>query len=383
MNGILRYQAASIPLRLANSGAVIALPLLAVSAVGDVATGGLLVAALMLPSVLAAPIVGAVLDRVRRPRVLFLAAGLVASASYAIAAGLGFLPVPLVFVILAVAGVFAPVFTGGLSSFATDGIANARDAYTQDSLSYTVAGIGGPALVAITAAATSSARIPLVALAVLALVGAVSSLRVVANPRDRPPEPMRTTIWNGLSYLVHHRPIAVVTSSGTISQIGGGALGVIAISLSIQRFDSPAVAAWIVTAFAVGGLAGAIAIAARRWTRRSAVWVMAMGFIATGASLFAVVPDTSIAFVLVVVGIAGVFTAPANAAMLLLRNQQSKPSVRSQVFTIGAGLRSTAAAVGAAVAGVAAGVDVAWLVAGMAAFWVLAGAILVLYPRSE
>jgi hypothetical protein len=383
MNGVLGYQAASIPLRLANAGAVIALPLLAVSSIGDVATGGFLVAAAMLPSVIAAPLVGAVLDRVRRPRALFVAAGLVTSGSYAVAAGLGVLPVPLIAIVLAVGGVFTPVFMGGLSSFAIDAIANPRDAYTQDSLSYTIASIGGPALVALTAAVTSSARASVFALSALALVGALSSLRVVANPRDRPDESMLTTIGNGLSYLVRHRPIAVVTSAGTVSQIGGGALGVVAISLSVQRFDDSAVAAWIVTAFAIGGLGGAVAIAARRWTKRSAVWVMAMGFTATGACLLAMTPDLGLVVILVVVCIAGVFTAPANAAMLLLRNQESVPSVRSQVFTIGAGLRATAAAIGAAAAGAVGGLDAGWLVAGMAAFWILSGAMLALYPRHD
>ena len=77
----------------------------------------------------------------------------------------------------------------------------------------------------------------------------------------------------------------------------------------------------------------------------------------------------------------GLFAAPANAAMMLLRDKESKPNVRSQVFTIGAGLRVTAAAIGAAVAGLIAGFDAGWLVAGMAIIWILSGAILWFFPN--
>jgi hypothetical protein len=381
MSGVLRYQSASIPLRLANAGAVIVLPLLAVEKLGDVLVGGLLVAAALFPSVLAAPFIGAVLDRMRRPRVLLVTGGAVTAGSYLIATGLGTFPLPLIAGILILAGGFTPVYMGGLSSFATDGMSNARDAYAQDSLSYTVASIGGPAIAALTITATSSARLAMVALAFLALVGAFASLRVVMNPRGGGLDRMRDTIANGLTYLVKHRPIALVTLSGTISQIGAGALGVVAVALSIERSGSTAAAAWIVTAFAVGGLVGAVAITARRWTKRSSVWVMGMGFAGTGAALLTAIPDLRILFALVSVGIAGFFTAPANAAMLLLREQESVPSVRSQVFTIGAGLRATAAALGAAVAAAASGLEAVWLVSGMAAFWILGGATLAFYPQ--
>ena len=67
--------------------------------------------------------------------------------------------------------------------------------------------------------------------------------------------------------------------------------------------------------------------------------------------------------------------------MMLLRDKESEPNVRSQVFTIGAGLRVTAAAIGAAVAGLMAGFDAGWLVAGMAIIWILSGAILWFFPN--
>ncbi|KZX20177.1 hypothetical protein [Rathayibacter tanaceti] len=69
--------------------------------------------------------------------------------------------------------------------------------------------------------------------------------------------------------------------------------------------------------------------------------------------------------------------------MLLLRDQESPAAVRSQVFTIGAGLRSAAAAVGAALAGAASGFGASWLVAGIAAVWIGSGLLLRLFPARE
>jgi hypothetical protein len=67
--------------------------------------------------------------------------------------------------------------------------------------------------------------------------------------------------------------------------------------------------------------------------------------------------------------------------MLLLRDQESPAAVRSQVFTIGAGLRAAAAAVGAALAGAASGLDAGWLILGIAAVWIASGLLLTLFPR--
>jgi len=79
--------------------------------------------------------------------------------------------------------------------------------------------------------------------------------------------------------------------------------------------------------------------------------------------------------------VSGLFTAPAASAMLLIRKQQSPPTLRSQVFTVGAGLRAAAAAAGAAVAGLAAGLGGPALIAAIGVVWILSGAMLVAYPK--
>lgn len=374
------YQAASVPLRLASAGTIVALPVLAVERLDSVAVGGLLAGAALFPAIVVAPLVGTVLDRMRHPRRLLIGAALTTALAYALAAMLGDLPTGLVALALAIAGLTTPVYMGGMSSFVTSAIAEPRKAYAQDSLSYTMASIGGPAIAAL-AIAVDSARTAMFAMALLALIGTFGSLGLAMDARPAPQQGIRRTIAAGITHLVRHRPIAVVTLAGTLSQVGGGAAGVAAVGLSIERAGDTDAAAWIMTAFAVGGLAGAIAIASRRWTDRSPAWVMGAGFAATGVLIFAATPDLGILYTIAVIGLAGIFTAPANAAMLLLRDQESPATVKSQVFTIGAGLRSAAAAVGAALAGAVSGLDAGWLIGGIGLVWMLSGLLLVAFPK--
>ncbi|PPF26432.1 hypothetical protein C5D07_05080 [Rathayibacter tritici] len=376
------YQAASIPLRLAGAGMIVALPVLAVERLDDVALGGALTGAALFPAVIAAPLVGTVLDRVRRPRRLLIGAAFTTAVAFAVAAFLGEVPTPLIVALLLMAGLATPVYMGGMSSFVTSAIPEPRRAYAQDSLSYTVASIAGPALVGL-ALAVGGARTAMLAMAVLALIGAVGSLSLAMQARPTPTVGVLQTVVAGITHLVRHRPLAVVTSAGTLSQVAGGAAGVAAISLSVQRWGSTAAAAWILTAFAVGGLLGALAVAVRRWTHRSPAWTMGAAYVATGAVLLVAVPDLGIVVTVVAFAVAGAFTAPATAAMLLLRDQESPAAVRSQVFTIGAGLRSAAAAVGAVLAGAASGLGASWLVAGIAAVWIGSGLLLRLFPARD
>jgi hypothetical protein len=107
---------------------------------------------------------------------------------------------------------------------------------------------------------------------------------------------------------------------------------------------------------------------------------MGLGFVATGILTIAAAGNFGLAWTTVAIGLSGLFTAPSSAAMLLLRKQQSPPALRSQVFTVGAGLRSTAAAAGAAVAGLAAGLGSEILFVGIGTVWIVSAALLLAYP---
>jgi MFS family permease len=374
------YLGVATPLRLAVGGLTVALPILAVEELGDVALGGALAAACLAPSIVAAPIVGAALDRTRRPRLLIALAGVVTALGTLVAGLLGVVPVAVVVIAVMVAGSATPFFMGGLSSFVTEEIPDESRAYALDSLSYNLGFIAGPAIVA-AAAALGSARVALVLMAVSAVIGSLATLATKLRPLAAPTGSVWRTMGDGLLHIVRHRPIAVVTAAGTLSQFGAGGLTIAAIALTTARLGSPDQGALIVTAFAVGGLIGALAISVRTVRLRPEL-TMGLGFIATGILTIAAAGDFGLVWTTVTIGLSGLFTAPSSAAMLLLRKQQSPPALRSQVFTVGAGLRSTAAAAGAAVAGLAAGLGSDTLFVGIGVVWIASAALLLAYPRA-
>lgn len=373
------YLISSVPLRTASGGVMVAIPLVAIEQTGSVALGGALTAAALAPAALAAPLAGVALDRSRAPRRLVLLAAGVTAIAYAAAAFLGVLPVAVIAVALVFAGCVTPFLTGGLSSFVTEEIDDERRAYATDAMSYNFSSIGGPALVAI-AVSFASARTAMLVLAAVALVGGVACLAMRMRPRSVQPQSVRGAIVEGTRHLVTHRPLAIVTLSSTLTQLGQGGLAIAAVALSIERAGSEGQAAVIVTAFAVGALIGSVLMTVRRWTARPPEWVMAAGFLGTGVATLAAVPDLGLPWTVFAVALSGLFTASSSAAMLLLRKQQSPPPVRSQVFTVGAGLRIGAAAAGAAIAGQLAGLDAGLLIALVGIVWVVSAVLLLAYP---
>lgn len=378
--GVAAYLTAATPPRLAVGGITVAIPVLAVEQLGDVALGGLLAAAALGPSIITAPVVGAMLDRSRRPGALVAGAGLIVAAAFTVAAFLGPVPGWAVAIALVVAGAVTPFLMGGLSSFVTEGIPDERRAYAIDALAYNLGSVAGPAAVA-AAAALGSARLATLLMAGSALIGAIGTIPLRLRPAasDRHGS-MLGTIMAGFRHIATHRPLAIITASGTLSQLGSGGLAIAAVALSVERSGDAGTGALIVTAFAVGGLLGALWGSARQTDRRPEV-VMGVGFAATGVFTIAAALDLGFVWTIAAIGASGLFTASSAAAMLLIRKQQSPPSLRAQVFTVGAGLRAAAAAAGAAIAGVSAGMGAATLIAAIGVVWVVSGAMLVAYPK--
>ena len=154
-----------------------------------------------------------------------LAGAVLTAASYALTAALGDVPIPLVMIALVLSGIAAPFFMGGLSSFVADEFPDARRGYAHDALSYNVGSVGGPALVAVLAVA-GSARTALLVLGAICLLGCAGLFALRLTPRPAPGVGALRTMATGLRHLVAHRPIAIVTLSGTLSQLGAGGLAV-------------------------------------------------------------------------------------------------------------------------------------------------------------
>jgi hypothetical protein len=379
--GPAAYVVAAMLLRVAGAGLGVALPLAALERLGDVGVGALLTAAALAPGVLTAPFIGVALDRARRPRLQIAGAGVASAIAFALAAGLGTVPLPLIAAALVVAGALNPFFMGGLSSFAPDAIADERTAYSADALSYNGGAVAGPALVA-ALVTVGSAGTALLVLAVASLVGAAAVLPLRLRPRGIEPAPVGRAIRDGLRWITRHRPLAVSTASGTLTTLAGGALPVFAVTIALHAGRPAGDAGWLVTAFAIGSLAGFALTALPPVRRTPPAVLIGSGFAATGAVLAVAALDLGFAATVVLVGLSGVPTAPAVSSLLLVRKQESPSAVRAQVFTIAAALRTACAALGAAIAAILVGAPASVLLVLLAAVWLASGALMLAFPRA-
>ncbi|MFE4198433.1 MFS transporter [Paenarthrobacter sp. NPDC056912] len=346
--GAFAYLAASVPARMANFGAAVALPILAIQQFNDVTIGGLLVAATLGPSVLAAPLAGVILDRSRRPGSVIAGAGLITATALTTASFIGVIQLPVVLLILIAAGAATPFYMGGLSSFVISVVPDVRKAFAYDALSYNAAAVAGPAVVAILASFLP-AHVSLVVLTGAAVLGSVCVQTIGLGPHTQARNSPLEAIKAGLQRISGHRPLTVVTVSYALSQLGQGALAVAAVALSLEKSGSPGEGAGLVTSFALGSLLGSI-VETVKSNRRRSEFVMMGSFLSTGLLTLAAALDIGAWWTIIAIGLAGTFTAPATAAMLFLRNHHSPAQLRSQIFTVSAGLGGTASAAGVALA---------------------------------
>jgi MFS family permease len=376
---LARYTTAAALARVADEGARVALLLLVLQRGHGPAFGGLLVAALMVPHVAAAPLAGAIADRVRRRRLLYVA-GLLTYGLGVLGAAL-LIEVPAAaFALVVVAGCAAPLLIGGLSSLLGEIVpGDLRRAFGLDAMSYGAAGIAGPALAALIAGIAGGVW----AAAALTLSCAAAAALVLTLPvPDRAPggERPRSKQPSAIPVLWRRPALGAVTAGSSLSQVGLGALPIVTALIAADLHDA-AVTGLALSTMAAGGLLGSLACA--RWPIRRVrpETVVLAGLVAQA------VPFAVLRFVpglwptLLLFALAGLATAPVFSSLLVVRDREAPPEARTQVFTIGAGLKVTAAAAGAALAGLATGLGAGTLLLLVAAGQVLAGGAGVLILR--
>ncbi|MGW7435109.1 MFS transporter [Streptomyces sp. NPDC054849] len=381
MGGFGRYLAAALAARIASEGMGMAVVLLALERTGSAAHGAFVLTAWLAPHVLAAPLAGAAAARTRRPRLFHV--GAVAGFTAAVAALtvlLGRAPTALVLAVAVLGGTCGPMVTGGLSSLVT-GLVPAgpgRDrAYGWDAATYNAAAVTAPAAVGLVAALGSAGP----AMAVLAASGALAAALAATLPYEdqgagRAPDAPRAGLGAGLAALWRVRELRAVTSATTLAFVGIGSLTTTSVLLAAE-LGSPGAGGVLMTAFAVGALAGSLTLGRITTVApgRLARWALAGTGAALAAAAFAPSFAPSVAVTAALFAVAGVCDGPLLTATLRIRSESAPEGVRTQVFTLGAGLKLTAASVGAALVGLAADAPAAALLTGIAAL-LLASALL-------
>ena len=217
----------------------------------------MLVAAMLGPIVLTAPIIGVTLDRSRRPRALIACSGLVTGLALAVVSVVTPETIWLAVLVLMIAGAASPFYVGGFSSFVAEEIGDERKAYGYDALSFNLSAVAGPVLVAV-AVPLSSSRVAMIVLAATTLLGAVATLGMrLTTPPASTPRGVLATIAAGTRHIVGHPPMALVTLTSALSAMGYGALPIAAVALAVERTDSAEGGGILVAVFALGGLVGA------------------------------------------------------------------------------------------------------------------------------
>ncbi|MER5928665.1 MFS transporter [Streptomyces sp. NPDC002054] len=355
--GFGRYLAAALAARFASEGVGIALVLLALERTGDAAHGAFVLTAWLAPHVLAAPLAGAAAARVRRPRLFYVGAlAGFTTAVATLAVLLGRAPTPVVLAVAVAGGCCGPMVTGGLSSLVA-GLVPAgpgRDrAYAWDASTYNAAAVTAPAVVSLVAATGSAGP----AMGLLAGAGALAAV-CATTLRYAMPEraPRGPGLGAGLVALWRVPELRAITGATTLAFVGIGALTTTSV-LFATALGSPGAGGVLMTAFALGALTGSLGVARLSAARAPfspgllARWALAgTGVALAGAAFAPSLPVAAAAF-----AVAGVCDGPLLTATLRIRAAYAPEAVRTQVFTLGAGLKVTAASAGAALAGLAAG----------------------------
>jgi MFS family permease len=365
---LVSYASAAVMIRTADDGGRVALILLALDRFDGDGTTGLLVACLMIPHVVAAPVIGALTDWSRRP---FLAIGgltLGFSASLAITAiTLGHLPLSMSLLMLLLGGCCGPALTGGLSSQLSR-LAKPEllpRVFGIDALTYNLAGIAGPALTGLTASLVSSTAACLL-MAGLSAAGAVLAGALPVRQHRTARATGRPSLTAGARAIVANKTLATVILASAIGQLGPGAVPVLAV-LAAKAHHHASASGLMLSAIAIGGLVGSLLWTARPAPTPHAPTVVMLAMCGTGLPVLVGSITTSLPVLTVALALSGFFLGPLVGALFTARNALSPEEVRAQVFTIGAGLKITAAAAGTAAIGLLAGVPLAiqFLVVGL------------------
>ncbi|MEW2429308.1 MFS transporter [Micromonospora sp. NPDC047644] len=381
-----RYLVAALLARTADEGARVALVIFALDRTGSAATGAMLVATLLLPHVVAAPLVGGLVDRSRRPAAVLAAAiAVFAGALAAPVALLGHAPLWQTYLVLAIAGGCGPAVTGGLTSQLADLAAPGHEAraFALDSLSYTVAGMAGPATVGLVVAYAS----PSAAIIALAVAGSIGSLGVAFLRLPAPSAGERTPavdLFEGAREIVRNQALRTITLATSVGQLGLSGLAVVATTLA-GAAHQPGRAGLLLSVTAGGAFVGSLLWAWRPLPASRAPLATVWAMVAVGVPLAMAALVHSLSLAAALFALSGLFTGPFAAALFLARSQLAAEATRTQVFTIGAGLKMAASAIGIGLLGLATDLPVSAQLLVVAAFPIvagIAGGVLLRRPRA-
>jgi hypothetical protein len=344
---------------------------------GSPARGALLMAALTASAALGGPILGAALDRMRRPKLGYLAGlATMAGGLAVLAAGIDHLSLAVLLAAGLSAGIAQPMFSGGWTGQLTRivGTAEFTRAAALDAATYDVGGIAGPALAA--AALAIGPRAPIVACVGMLLAAApvLCAMQVWAGGTDRPT--LRQEVAAGARTLLRRPALRRMTLLSTLQHGGMAGRTIAAPLLARHLTGGVALAGVLLSVSAAASLVSSIVL-----TRRTlplapeTTALLATAVTATTVALLAI--PSPLWIVVVLFGLGGAVDAPLLTSVFAVRNSETPAALRTQVFATAASLKTSAYAGTTALFGLvaAAGATPCLLLSGGVQLLGIAGAV--------
>lgn len=359
--------------RVADEMFSVGVVLLVLDRTDSAALAGATVAAVTLPSLVTGPLLGAYMDLTGRRRTLMLVDQLLMTASLVLILALaGNAPDVLLPVAALLGGLTYPLSFGGFSSLI--GVIVPKrllaPANAVEVSSFNFALILGPAFagalsVGIDPTAPLYVEIALT-LAALVLIARIPSLD---TPRERDGRSLGGVALTGLKLIGRSPPLRAVTAADALGLAGLGLWTVAFPFFAVEELGVERGAAGLMMgAFALGSTVGALTLV-RVQHRYAPERIVLVGLAAFGALMLLWPLQTELAWMLVVIAVAGVANGPGLSATFATRQLHVPPELHGQVFTTAVGLKVGALALGSALSGpavLALGADGAlWAAAGM------------------
>ncbi|MER5436020.1 MFS transporter [Streptomyces sp. NPDC002588] len=335
-----------------------ALLLAAFAVTGSSAAASVLLAAATVAAAAGGPLLGALLDRARRPgRLLAAALCLHALGLTAVLLGLGRLPFPITVLLAVLTGLPGPAPGGGWTAQlpmppTRSGPARAA---ALDAMTFDAAALAGPALAAVTAH-TLGARTAVAGAAWLICGAAGVAVRLRGDPGRGTPavtgpaaDPARGRIGAGIRYVAGNRHLAAATLGSTVSCAAQGMVTACLPLLGARALGAAADGALLLSCSAAAALLANAALARRAPGPDPGAVLRGGALIQAGAAALAATGRP--APVVLAAVLAGTGEGPQLAALFAVRHREAPESLRAQIFTTGASVKITGFALGAAAAG--------------------------------
>ena len=353
--------------RVANSMLGVAIVLFALERFDSPALAGVVTFASVAPGLFLSPVVGALLDRHGRVRLIILDQ-LLAAVSLLLLGVLavsGDLSAPLLLVIATLIGVTSPLSAIGLRTLFP--VIVPRRLWERvnavDSNGYVVATLVGPPAAGLLVQVVGGPQ-TLLMIGVLYAVSAIV-FTGVREPKTESASTGRLLVdaWQGLQYTLRNPTLRALGVSLTVLNL---AWGIITIVLPVLILDRLGLGEAVVgIAFAVSGITGGIGAlwAGRMQTRGRERSLLIWPMFGMAAAAVGLLVSPTLAMIIAVMAVQGFLNGPLDVAMFTLRQRRTEPAWLGRAFAISMSLNFLGYPFGAAIGGTLVAIDPAVAIA--------------------